>query len=39
MIKQHLWVFAGGIAVGYFMSNKLVAYQPWKLTYNLVVNL
>jgi hypothetical protein len=39
MSKQHLYFFIGGAAIGYFMANKLIAYQPWKLTYNLVANL
>jgi hypothetical protein len=39
MIKQHLYLFIGGAVVGYVMADKLIAYQPWKLTYNLVANL
>lgn len=39
MTKQHMWLFLGGAVVGYVMANKLIAYQPWKLTYNLVANL
>lgn len=39
MSKHHLYLFVGGAVVGYLMANKLIAYQPWKLTYSLVANL
>ena len=39
MTKQHMWLFVGGAVVGYIMADKLIAYQPWKATYNLVANL
>lgn len=34
-----MWFFVGGAVIGYTMSAKLMAYQPWKLAYNLVANL
>lgn len=39
MMKQHMYLFVGGVIVGYLAANKLMTYQPWKLTYNLVANL
>jgi hypothetical protein len=39
MTKMHLYAFIGGAVVGYAMANKLIAYQPWKVTYSLVAGL
>ncbi len=39
MSKQHIYYFVGGALIGYFAANSLIAYQPWKLTYNLVASL
>lgn len=39
MTKQHMWLLIGGAIVGYVMADKLIAYQPWKLTFNAVANL
>lgn len=34
-----MWLFVGGAVVGYILADKLIAYQPWKLTFNLSANL
>lgn len=34
-----MWIFVGGVVIGYLMTNTLIAHTPWKQAANLVGNL